>query len=208
MSSCETTTVRGLERKHLHKLLCFALKENHFLFENKLFDQVDGVAMGSPLGPIIANIFMSNLESKPLMSYQGVKPSYYRRYVDDTFLVFESRSDVLPFFDWFNQQHVNIKFTFHNDVSIFTEDAQDHQDEESLTSNVIQQQPHTSPIEWGNSHIQRDTSPLQSSPPLTLPTTAHTMTTSVVPGGLTSRIPPPPSASPHLHIVVFNTQHV
>ena len=51
-------------------------------------------------------------------------------------------------------QVVNIKFTFHNDVSTFTEDARAHQDEESVTSNAIQQQPHTSPIEWGNSLIQ------------------------------------------------------
>ena len=37
-----------LDRSNFHKLLTFAIKENHFLFNGKLYDQVDGVAIGSP----------------------------------------------------------------------------------------------------------------------------------------------------------------
>ena len=37
-----------------------------FMFSDKYYKQVDGVAMGSPLGPALANIFMSSLESKSL----------------------------------------------------------------------------------------------------------------------------------------------
>ena len=48
-------------------------------------------------------------------------------------------------------QVTNIKITFHNDVSIFTEDAQIHHDEESTIINVIQPPTNTSPTEWGNS---------------------------------------------------------
>ena len=43
-------------------LLSFAVKENHFLFNGVLYNQIDGVAMGSPLGPSLANIFMCTLE--------------------------------------------------------------------------------------------------------------------------------------------------
>ena len=38
---------------NFRKLLSFAVKENHFMFDGKLYDQIDGVAMGSPLDPTL-----------------------------------------------------------------------------------------------------------------------------------------------------------
>ena len=49
----------GLTRCEFRKLLCFAVKNCHFLFNGVLYQQIDGVAMGSPLGPLFANIFLS-----------------------------------------------------------------------------------------------------------------------------------------------------
>ena len=48
-----------LPRSVLRKLLEFTTKKSHFLFDGQYYDQIDGVAMGSPLGPVLANIFMS-----------------------------------------------------------------------------------------------------------------------------------------------------
>ena len=45
-------------------LLNIATKETFFMFNNKYYKQVDGVAMGSPLGLALANIFMCSFESK------------------------------------------------------------------------------------------------------------------------------------------------
>ena len=45
-------------------LLTVATKELFFMFNNKFYKQIDGVAMGSPLGPALANIFMCNFENK------------------------------------------------------------------------------------------------------------------------------------------------
>ena len=42
----------------LKGLLEFATKKSHFIFDGDYYDQIDGVAMGSPLGPVLANIFM------------------------------------------------------------------------------------------------------------------------------------------------------
>ena len=41
------------------------------MFENRIYDQTDGVAMGSSLGPILANIFMSHFETESLSKYSG-----------------------------------------------------------------------------------------------------------------------------------------
>ena len=49
--------VDNLSRRQFKKLLLIAAKQNHFMFEDKFYDQLDGVGMGSPLGPVLANIF-------------------------------------------------------------------------------------------------------------------------------------------------------
>ena len=103
----------SLSRSQFHKLLSFAVKENHFVFNGQLFDQIDGVAMGSPLGPTLANIFMSVLETRYLNNCPSeFKPVLYRRYVDDTFCLFRNRDHVYSFLEYINRQHPNIKFTY------------------------------------------------------------------------------------------------
>ena len=72
-----TKLVHNLKRLQLKKLLNYCVKENYFSFENHYYDQTDGVAMGSPLGPILANIFMSHFEEKALNKYDGNPPLYY-----------------------------------------------------------------------------------------------------------------------------------
>ena len=72
--------------------------------------------MGSPLGPHLANIFMSHMEKKWLQNCPiDFKPVLYRRYVDDTFLLFNSRDHVQLFLTYLNSQHPNINFTFDNE---------------------------------------------------------------------------------------------
>ena len=74
------------------QLLCLAVKDNHFIFNWCLYDRIDGVAMGSPLGPAFANKFMSCLEKSFLGSCPDeFRPVLYRRYVDDTFCLFHKK---------------------------------------------------------------------------------------------------------------------
>ena len=83
----------SFNKAHFKKLLEFAVKNNNFIFNNQLYEQVDGVAMGSPLGPAFANIFMCALETNFLSNCPPeCKPLLYRRYVDDTFCIFENNT--------------------------------------------------------------------------------------------------------------------
>ena len=43
-----------------------------FLFKGKFYDQIDGVVMGSPLAPVLANVFMGHSEKEWLSNYDGV----------------------------------------------------------------------------------------------------------------------------------------
>ena len=71
----------------------FAVKGNHFIFKNYLYEQVDGVAMGSPLGPSFANIFMCALEQNFLSNFPSFyKLLFHQRFVDDTFCILENRN--------------------------------------------------------------------------------------------------------------------
>jgi len=98
-------------------LFRFATAETHFLFEGKIYDQVDGVAMGSPLAPVLANLFMGHHEQNWINEFQGNKPIIYKRYVDDTFCLFENGKDANEFLDYLNKQHPNIKFTSEPEVN-------------------------------------------------------------------------------------------
>ena len=64
--------------------------------------------MGSPLAPVLANIFMGFHEFKWLNEYNLNKPKFYLRYVDDILAAFDNEQDSLNFL---NNRHPNIKFT-------------------------------------------------------------------------------------------------
>ena len=113
-ADCDTLEYKDYKfnRTQYRKLLSFAVKDTHFVFNGQLFDQIDGVAMGSPLGLSLANIFMCTLQQRYLNECPSeFKPVLYRRYVDDTFFLFRSRSDIEKFSDHINSYHPNIKFT-------------------------------------------------------------------------------------------------
>jgi hypothetical protein len=58
----ENVLFHGLTRPALRRPLVTCTQEPHFHFNGKYYDQIDGVAMGSQLSPLFANVFMSEFE--------------------------------------------------------------------------------------------------------------------------------------------------
>ena len=105
-------TFRNLSKKEFTQLLSLVTEDNFFVFNSRYLKQTEGLSMGNPVSATFANIFMSFHEQKWLSSCpQDFKPLVYKRYVDDTFLIFEKEEHILPFFNYLNAQHEKIKFT-------------------------------------------------------------------------------------------------
>ena len=60
----ETDVFSGFDKQQFTKLFYVAVLDNVHMFNNKLYKQVDGVAMGNPLGPFFANCFHVYLKQK------------------------------------------------------------------------------------------------------------------------------------------------
>ena len=91
--------------------------ETYFLFNRKFYDQVDGVAIRSPLAPVLANLFMGYKETLWIENFQGTLVFYYRKYVNDIFSVFNNSFEAKEFFNYINITHSKIKFTMETEVN-------------------------------------------------------------------------------------------
>ena len=82
------------------------------LFDQKFYKQHDRIAMGFPLGPTLVSAFLCYHEKIWLPNCPSeFKPVVYRRYVDDTFLLFRSIYHIEKFRNYLNLQHKNFRFT-------------------------------------------------------------------------------------------------
>jgi retron-type reverse transcriptase len=74
----------------LHKLIEICFTSTYFTFDNNIYEQTEGTAMGSPLSPFVADIFMEELENN-LLEKSRKKPKLFARYVDDIFMIWKHR---------------------------------------------------------------------------------------------------------------------
>ena len=96
---------------YVRALFKHALTSTYFCFHGQFYEQTDGVAMGSPLSPVIANFFMEDFEKKA-MEQAVLKPVCWFRYVDDTFVIWPHGQEKLTeFLNHLNRIHNKIQFT-------------------------------------------------------------------------------------------------
>ena len=93
------------------KLVEICLKSTFFIFRGEVFEQKEGVAMGSPLSPIVANIFMEKLEKYSIYSFP-LQPKWWLWFVGDAYSNWPHGEEALKDFnDHLNNQSDSIKFT-------------------------------------------------------------------------------------------------
>ena len=84
----------NIKKSDLIELLTIVTKDQLFQFDGSLYKQVDGAAMGSPLGPLLANTFLCAIKEN---TRENNLPSFYKRYVDNTLAVIDSISSAEDF---------------------------------------------------------------------------------------------------------------
>ena len=110
--------VCGLNKKEMFDMLSLTLKESIILIDNKYYGQINGVAMGSTLGPTLANIFLCYHKNNWLKDCpKDFKPVYYKRYVDDIFVLFNKPEREQFFLQYMNKKHKNMKFSIETEMN-------------------------------------------------------------------------------------------
>ena len=108
----------------LTKLLSLVLNLNIFEFDDELFVQCFGTAMGTRVAPTFANLFMANIDQKIRDAAEKYKTTtnqsplkMFKRFIDDLFVIWiGAPEDLVNFLDDLNKIHPTIKFTASYDL--------------------------------------------------------------------------------------------
>lgn len=109
--------LNNLDNQHIKEimmLLDICLQQNFFNFNSITYSQPDGLAMGSPLSPLLADLFMDHFETNYILNNNNFKDKiiYYYRYVDDVLMLWnDSLDNAYLFLNHLNSLHNKIKFT-------------------------------------------------------------------------------------------------
>ena len=99
----------------LIQLLRTVLSQNYFTFNNEFFIQQEGLATGSPLSGLLAEIYLNHFEQNYIFSNNNKfsnSVKFYNRYVDDTFILIQgSNRQIENFKNYLNGINKNIQFT-------------------------------------------------------------------------------------------------
>ena len=108
----------GISPSLLRELLTLCTTNVQFRFNDVFWRQIDGVAMGSPLSCLFANVFMGHIEQT---MHDQIKShcSLYLRYVDDTFALVNDEQHAHEFLRVLNDAHPCLHFTYDLELSNF-----------------------------------------------------------------------------------------
>ena len=96
----------NMKIQHIISLLIFCLNNSYFSFQGRFYQQTEGAAMGSPISPIVAYLFMEDLEVQAIRT-SPTPPLLWKRFVDDTFTIIKKgdRNSFLQHLNSKTQQH-------------------------------------------------------------------------------------------------------
>ena len=94
----------------MEEFLLLCTKHVNFTFNGDIYIHLDGVAMGSPLGPLLANVFLCSLEQSTIPTLKDCL-AHWKRYIDDTPAYIKSgKIDFVM--KKMNTYHQQIQFTY------------------------------------------------------------------------------------------------
>ena len=88
------------------------LKNNYFEFEDKIYHEILGTAIGTNFAPSFANMFLSKLEERMISEYHQ-DPLVWWHFLDNVFLIWlHGKETLLEFLNFVNGYHPHIKYTW------------------------------------------------------------------------------------------------
>ena len=106
-------TVKEPSTDTLLRLAELVLTLNCFTFSREIFKQINGVAMGTKMGPNYANLFVGYVEEQIFNQFDGPKPELFGRYIDDCLGATSCTKEELErFIGFVNSFHPALKFTW------------------------------------------------------------------------------------------------
>ena len=106
----------GIDLGILRDLLLLCVTDVQFTFNGQFYRQIDGVAMGSCLGPLFADIFIGHLESQVAATITA-NSELFVRYVDDCCVVMKPCSDIDDLLMALNSVHPSITYTYETETN-------------------------------------------------------------------------------------------
>jgi hypothetical protein len=102
-------------RQITHQIIAMVetvLLQNYFIFQHKINQPEQGIAMVSPISGIVAEIFLQNYEDNYIKQFWENENIYYTRYVDDIFIIYdETKTNPQIINTQINKIHNNMEFT-------------------------------------------------------------------------------------------------
>jgi len=88
------------------------MEQNYFQYNERLFQPEKGIAMGSPISSIIAEVLLQCIEETYVKQWLDSKETaYYKRHVDDILIIYDrSKTDEQQILQEFNKIDKNIQF--------------------------------------------------------------------------------------------------
>ena len=99
-----------IPKSHFLELVELCLNFQAFTFHDDEYSQIHGLAMGSPLSPVAACLFMEMMERDHFLDIMGEESIWYR-YIDDVLIVVPRDLDLDDKLSRLNEVHNKIQFT-------------------------------------------------------------------------------------------------
>ena len=145
-----------LSVQNIIEFLGFCLHNTYFSFQNKFYEQVEGVAMGLLVSPIVANLYMEHFEREALRSATNLPGFGLGLWM--TLFVIQQQAHEQLFLDHINSIDPAIKFTvrgnLENGAIPFLDSLVKPKEDNSLSNTVYQKPTYTDQyLQWDSHHL-------------------------------------------------------